>query len=182
MSGFLNDDTRNLVLFVALGALAACETMPAAKQADTPAPAPAAMDEATGAGEYFPLVSSFETPDIRFGQMANAGAEPRQLFVDQLNLAAISQGRKFPIVAQAVGENGETLVFMNLDGEWAMTPYLARGILARLTSITRFAPAIAEMGLSSEFDIYNMAAVLGFARIIVTDGRDFAHEARLTKN
>jgi hypothetical protein len=35
------------------------------------------------------------------------------------------------------------------------------------------------MGLSREFDIYNMAAVLGFRRIIVTDGRDFSHQADL---
>lgn len=52
-------------------------------------------------------------------------------------------------------------------------------MLARMTSVTRFLPEISEMGLSAEFDIYNMAAVLGFNRIVVTDGRKFSHKAEL---
>lgn len=114
--------------------------------------------------------------------MAGVGPVERQFFIDQLNLAASTPGRTFPIVVQAVGENRETLVFLYLDADGPMTPYLARAILARLTSLTRSAPAISEMGLSNEFDIYNTAAVLGFAQIIVTDGRDFAHKADLRES
>ncbi len=168
-----------VALIASLGALGACENLPAAGKTATPALSASAINETTGAGKYYPQVSSVETPDIRFGKMAGIGPQERQFFIDQVNLAASTPGRTFPIVAQAVGENRETLVFVYLDADDTMTPYLALGILARLTSVTRFAPAIAEMGLSSEFDIYNMAAVLGFARIIVTDGRDFAHEASL---
>jgi hypothetical protein len=108
--------------------------------------------------------------------------QQRQLFADQINLAASSPGRTVPIVAQAVGQDRGSLVFMYIDSEAGLTPYLARGILARLTSITRFAPAITEMGLTNEFDIYNAAAVLGFERIVVTDGREFSHEVKLTAN
>ncbi|GGD11309.1 hypothetical protein [Aquisalinus flavus] len=165
-----------IALVVSLSALGGCETMPTAWKAET-----AAIDETTGEGVYYPKVSSVETPDIRFGRMAGFGPQERQFFVDQVNLAASTPGRTFPIVAQAVGENNETLVFTYL-GDGSMTPYLSRGILARLTSITRAAPAIAEMGLSSEFDVYNMAAVLGFARVTVTDGRHFAHQADLRQS
>lgn len=179
MIKLMNEHTRNLVLIAALGTLGACETMPTAGQADTPV---LTIDDTTGEGKYYPPISSVETPNVRFGQMAGVGPQERQFFTDQINLAASTPGRSVPIVAQAVGENNNTLVFIYLDAEGSMTPYLARGILARLTSVTRFAPAISEMGISSEFDIYNMASVLGFARIIVTDGRDFAHEARLREN
>ena len=172
----------NLALIALFSALSACQTVSAPEPATTPAPIAAAIDEATGAGKYYPQVSSYETPEIRFGQMAGIGAEERQFFTDQVNLAASTPGQTFPIVAQAVGENRETLVFLFLDTEGPMTPYLARAILARLTSVMRSVPAIAEMGLSSEFDIYNTAAVLGFAQIIVTDGRDFSHEAKLREN
>jgi hypothetical protein len=162
-----------------LAALSACQTNPATGQTNPPALTATAIDEPAGAGTYYPQVSSHETPIIRFGKMAGIGPEERQFLTDQVNLAASTPGRTFPIVAHAVGENRETLVFLYLEVELPMTPYLARAILARLTSVMRSAPAVAELGLSGEFDIYNTAAVLGFAQIIVTDGRDFAHQAKL---
>lgn len=163
-----------------IGALGACETVPSATEAAV-AEAPL-IDAATGAGIYFPPPTSFESPQVRFAQMGGVGANQRQLFVDQVNVAATNTGRSVPVVAQAVGSENHTLVLIYLTAENDMTPYLARGILARLTSIARFAPAIAEMGLTAEFDIYNMAAVMGFERIVVSDGRSFAHQANLTGN
>ena len=62
-----------------------------------------------------------------------------------------------------------------------MTPYIARAMLARMTSVLRFAPAISEMGVSQELDVYSMAAILGFERIIVTNGRAFSYEAQLAR-
>ncbi|MEO0607553.1 MAG: hypothetical protein AAFY82_04930, partial [Pseudomonadota bacterium] len=117
----------------------------------------------------------------RFEFMEEIGPQQRQAFVDQLNLATAGGERVLPIVIQAVGEDRSTLVIMNIEPEAFFTPYIARAILARLTSLTRFLPAVSEMGLSSEFDIYNMASVLGFDRIVVTDGREFSHEARLVR-
>jgi hypothetical protein len=109
-----------------------------------------------------------------------AGPQQRQVFVDQINLATTSGERPIPIVAQAVGEERKTLLLMNVEAEEFLTPYIARAMLARMTSLVRFLPAISEMGLSAEFDIYNMGAVLGFDRIVITDGRSFSHEAVLT--
>ena len=145
-------------------------------------PRPRGIIEATGAGVFFPPPVSFDTHQVRFGTMAGVGPTERQLFIDRINLTATASGQSVPIAAQSVGDDRKTLVFMLLGSDGPTTPYMARAILARLTSITRFAPEIAEMGLSSEFDIYNMAAVLGFQQIVVTDGRAFAHQAHLTRN
>jgi hypothetical protein len=173
-----NSRAARIVVIASIMALGACETLPTARRAG--AAALSAVDANSGAGTYYPAVTSRDAPDVRFVRMAGVGPQQRQFFVDQINLAAVTPGRTMAIVAQATGEDSDTLVLLYLGGEGAMTPYLARGLLARMTSITRAAPAIAEMGLSSEFDIYNMAAVLGFRRIIVTDGRDFSHEADLS--
>ncbi len=173
---------RPMAAIASLGALCACETLSAPAETEPAGSATVTIDEATGAGVFFPQATSVETPAIRFPPMEGVGKQQRGLFVDQLNLAATTQGRAIPIIVQAVGDGSETLVFLYLDAQGPMTPYLARGILARLTSITRFSPVISEMGLSGEIDVYNMAAVLGFKRIIVTDGRDFAHEANLAAN
>lgn len=179
MTAFRHVQFAKIALIASFGALGACQSTSTPTPVDTSAPVIAAPDETTGAGTFYPPATSFETPDIRFPQMAGVGPQQRQYFIDQVNLAGSTPGRTVPIVAQAVGVERQTLVFTDLDAEAPMTPYIARGILARLTSITRAAPTIAELGLSGEFDIYNMAAVLGFKRVIVTDGRDFAHEATL---
>jgi len=50
-----------------------------------------------------------------------------------------------------------------------------------MTSVLRFSPAISEMGVSQELDVYSMAAILGFERIIVTNGRAFSYEAQLAR-
>lgn len=177
MVHFTTARAGRIALIVSIMALGACESLPLARNAD--AAAISAVDARSGAGTYYPAVTSRDAPDIRFVRMAGVGPQQREFFVDQINIAAVTPGRTMSIVAQAIGEDRDTLVILYLGDEGEMTPYLARGLLARMTSVTRSAPAIAGMGLSSEFDIYNMAAVLGFRRIIVTDGRDFSHQADL---
>jgi hypothetical protein len=171
-----------IALIASLGALGACQTMSTERSVGTPAHSAAAVDQTTGEGVYFPAVSSFDTPEVRFGKMAGVGPQQRSVVVDQLNVAVATNAGTLPILVQAVGEDRATLTFTYMNADSAMTPYIARGILARLTSVSRFLPAVTEMGLSSEIDVYNMAAVLGFERIIVTDGRDFAHQANLRQN
>ena len=153
----------------------ACETLDAsADPVTTAVPVPE-----TGEGLFFPPVTSSETPEIRFGAVAEIGAPQRQRFADQINLVTTGAERPIPLVAQAVGTEATTLVLLNLEPEAYLTPYIARAMLARMTSLTRAIPAVAEMGIDEAFDIYNLAAVMGFDAIIVTDGRDFSHEARL---
>ena len=170
-------------LLLATCLAAACESVPpSASGAVTSEGETLSLLPGAGVGVYFPPISSSDQPDIRFGPMAGIGPEQRLFFADQINIAASGPERSIPIVVQAVGTERKTLVFMPIGGEATATPYIARAVLARMTSVSRFLPAISEMGLSQDFDIYNMGAVLGFERIIVTDGRDFSHEARLTRN
>ncbi|MEL6782114.1 MAG: hypothetical protein AAFO51_07030 [Pseudomonadota bacterium] len=166
-----------------VGVLGGCETATGSPQSLEPSlTSEAQIDEATGASTHYPPPTSFETPDIRFGPLAGAGPTQRQFFVDQVNVTAAQAQRSLSLVAQAVGEDRTTLVFTILGAEGEPTSYLARALLARMTSVVRFTPAISEMGLSEAFDIYNTAAVLGFQRIVVSDGRDFSHQADLERN
>jgi hypothetical protein len=162
-----------------LGSLSACATGP---NAIALGQQPLAVNQEAGAGVYFPTPTSAETREPEFRSGIDPGPERRQFFTDQVNLAAATSARQAPIVVQAVGEERRTLVFTVLETTSEPTPYLARALLARATSIIRFAPAIAEMGISQDFDVYNMASLLGFTSIVVTDGRDFAHEIRIQTN
>lgn len=139
----------------------------------------AKADEATGVGIYYPPVTSGHKPKTGFKAMEGAGPTQRQLFVDQLNIMTAGPERAIPIIMQAVGAQKTTLVIMNIEPIEYFTPYVAKALLARMTSIARFQPDITDMGLSDTFDVYAMGIVLGFERIIVTDGRKFSHEAVL---
>ncbi len=162
-------------ILAALFALTACETGIASAERAT---APATVYE-TGEGIFFPPVTSTETPEIRFRALAEIGPVERQIFADQINLVTTGAERPIPLVAQAVGTDRTILVLLNLEPETYLTPYIARAMLARMTSLTRALPAVSEMGMDEAFDIYNLGAVMGFEGIIVTDGRGFSHEARL---
>ena len=169
-------------VLIAMGALAACETVIAGADADGLAtPVETVSVPATGEGIFFPPVTSTDTPQIRFNQTLPVGAMERTFFSDQINLATTSGERMVPIVIQAVGDDQKTLVFVALESSDPMTPYIARAMLARMTSVMRFAPALTEMGINQDMDIYNMAAILGFDRVVVSDGRSRSHMANIIR-
>ncbi|MEO0551460.1 MAG: hypothetical protein AAFZ91_16200 [Pseudomonadota bacterium] len=171
---------QKLSALAALGVLAACETTQAiAETGATTMPEAVVVNTETGEGLYYPMITGSEAVDIRFAPMPGVGPTERQFLVDQLNFNAMNTERDIPIVLQTAGTDSRTLVIMNIEPETFLTPYVARALLARMTSISRFMPAIAEMGLSSEIDFYNMCAMAGFERLIVTDGRGFSHEFSL---
>lgn len=169
-----------VILLLATGLIAACETVPVGSETDiVTADAILEADSDTGEGVYYPKVTISEQPEIRFGPILGAGPQERQFFVDQINRAATTSERDIALVVQAVGSGNQTLLFMPLGRDGTPTPYIAKAMLARMTSVLRFAPAITEMGISQEMDIYNMAAILGFERVVVTDGRAFSYQANV---
>jgi len=165
---------------LATGLIAACETLPVANETDiVTADVIVEADSDTGEGIYYPKVTISEQPEIRFSPILGAGPQERQFFVDQINRAATTSERDIALVVQAVGSENQTLLFMPLGREASPTIYIAKAMLARMTSVLRFAPAITEMGISQEMDVYNMAAILGFKRIVLTDGRAFSYQANV---
>lgn len=137
------------------------------------------INESAEAGVYFSPPSSTESRKTQFRLSVDPGPVRRQYFTDQINLVASTPSRELPVIAQAVGAERRVLVLTMVGAGSAPTPYLARAILARATSVIRSAPILAEMGISQDFDIYNVAVVLGFERIVVSDARAFTHEVHL---
>lgn len=171
------------ISLLATGLVSACETSPVSSDTSfVSADVSTEANAATGEGIYYPTVTISDQPEIRFGPVLGAGPQERQFFVDQINRAAMTSETEIALTVQAVGTENQTLLFMPLGRDGTPTPYIAKAMLARMTSVLRVAPAIMEMGVSQEMDVYNMAAILGFERIIVTDGRGFAYQANVVLN
>lgn len=167
-----------LAAAAAMGLATACQSVPAGHVTS----ASAAEDAQTGEGRFFPNVTETEVRPVRFSAMADTGPSQRQYFTDRINMETSGRGLTAPIVVQCAGKEQDVLVVMVSGFQEPLTPYISRGLLARMTSIIRFAPTLAEMGLSEELDIYDVAAVLGFKQIVVTDGRDFAMATKFDVN
>ena len=59
------------------------------------------------------------------------------------------------------------------------TLYRARAIFANMTAVARVMPLFRELGVEDWFTFFDLAKLLGFERITITDGRDFAHQVTI---
>ena len=164
-----------LAIVAALGLVSACQSAPA----ESTSSALRTIDAGTGEGQSYPPVTSVEVQPVRFGMMTNADPVQRQYFTDRVNMETSGRGLTAPIVVQSTGYEQDVLVLMVSGFQEPLTPYIARGLLARMTSVIRFAPTLAELSLSQDLDIYDVAAALGFKQIVVTDGRDVSFATKL---
>lgn len=156
-----------LAAFIALTALSACQTASSPIMVSEPQ----TVDPMTGEGQYFPPATHTDIQFTSFAMMSDANPSQRQFFADRINMETPGQGDMETIVVQSTGQARDVLVLMVPSGERILTPYVSRALLARMSSIIRFAPVISEMGLSEELEIYDVSAILGFKQIVVTDGQ-----------
>ena len=56
------------------------------------------------------------------------------------------------------------------------TIYRARAVLANMTAAARMLPAFQELGAQSRLTFLDLAHMLGFKKITISNGRDFAHQ------
>jgi hypothetical protein len=55
------------------------------------------------------------------------------------------------------------------------TLYRMRALLATLTAVARVTPLFKQGAVQDYFTCFDLCKLLGFERITVTDGKDFAH-------
>ena len=48
-----------------------------------------------------------------------------------------------------------------------------------MTAAARQLPAFAQMGVQDAFTFFDLAKLLGFKQITISDGRDFAHQVMI---
>ena len=62
-----------------------------------------------------------------------------------------------------------------IDG--CRTPFVRSGTdFADLTAMARLLPIFREFGVQDRFTFFDLAKIMGFSRITVSDGRAFAHQ------
>jgi len=127
-------------------------------------------------GYYYPEPQTREVYKARAETLPEADRTLRIGFVtgtmqQQFNLPYPPQVAVF-----AKGTEAEKLIIVGLVDGRVDTLYRARAIFANMTAAARQLPAFAQMGVQDTFTFFDLAKLLGFKQITVSDGRAFAHQ------
>jgi len=144
--------------------------------AGLPGPALAQDEGDRHTGYYYPEPKSEETYVARAVTLPQASREARIDFVTGLT----SQQTRAPYPPQyaifAKGEQAQKLIIVALNDTAIGTVYRARALLAQLTSQVRATQLFREMGVSDFFTFFDMAKMMGFEQITISDGETFSHQ------
>ncbi len=139
---------------------------------------PAAADD-RHAGYYYPHPQSSEIYYARATVLPEANRARRLGFVT--GIAAGQKQAPYPLqyVIFAKGEQAEKLIVVALRDGYMDTIFRARAFLAAMTSQARATPIFADMDADGDFTFFDMAVLLGFKQITISDGNTFAHQIEL---
>jgi len=128
------------------------------------------------AGYYYPPPESIEVYTARAKILPEANRKLRIGFVTGITnqLAALPYAPTAAIFAK--GEHAEKLIIVALEDGRIDTLYRARAIFANLTAAARVMPLFEERGVEDWFTFFDLAKMLGFEKVTISDGRDFAHQ------
>lgn len=141
--------------------------------------APAGADGAEGdrhVGYYYPQPGTSEVYQARSETLPEASRKLRVAFVTGITNQLM--GRPYaPTAAMfAKGEHAQKLIIVALIDGRIDTIFRARAIFANMTAAARAMPLFEEYGVEDWFTFFDLAKMLGFEKITISDGREFAHQ------
>jgi hypothetical protein len=127
-------------------------------------------------GYYYPETASQETYVARAVTLPQATRESRIGFVTGMT----AQQLKAPFPPQfaifAKGDEAQKLIIVALNDTAIGTVYRARALLAQLTAQVRTTQFFQELGVADFFTFFDMAKMMGFEQITISDGDRFSHQ------
>ena len=142
-------------------------------------PCVSASESDRHAGYYYPPISSREDYQARVQMMPEATNDTRLDFVT--TVAYRQNQRPYPpsFVMFAKGERFERLIIVAIGSNGFQGLYQARAVLAQMTSIARTTPIFRENNVQDMLTFLDMARMLGFEELTISDGHSFAHRITL---
>ncbi len=140
---------------------------------------PAAAAEDRHAGYYYPTPTTTETYGARTIKLPEATRNTRLAFIIGITKKSLSRPYPPRIAIFAKGDEAQKLIIVALEDDYIDTLYRARALLAMLTLVTRTTPFIVDLGLADFLTFFDLAKLLGFEQITISDGDKFTHQVIL---
>lgn len=128
------------------------------------------------AGYYYPEVQSRETYTARAITLPEASRRARIAFVTGLTSQMLRNPYPPEIAIFAKGDEAQKLIIISVKSNAYNTLYRMRGLLATLTAVSRTTALFQENAVQDYFTFFDLAKMMGFELITVSDGREFAHQ------
>lgn len=130
-------------------------------------------------GTYYPEPQRIETYGPRVQTLPQASIDARVGFVVGLSKALRERPYAPAYVIFEKGDDSDKLIIVAVEDGVLDTLYRARAVLADLTQAARLLPAFAQSERRNRLTFFDLAKLLGFKQITVSDGRAFAHQVIL---
>lgn len=127
---------------------------------------------------YYPAVTSREAYDARAEPRRDATREVRIGFIVAETEAQAQRPYPPRYAIFAKGDGAEKLIIVGFD-ESFRTLYRARAVLAQLTARARGTALLRNMGVEDVFTFLDVARLLGFSQVTLSDGASWAHQIEL---
>jgi len=131
------------------------------------------------AGYYYPDPQTFEIYKSRGDVLADSDERRRVGFIVGLTDEMFKRPYAPDYAVFAKGEKAEKMIIVALREGFIDNIYRARGFLAQLTAMSRGTELFRQLGVEETFTFYDLARLLGFEQVTISDGRTFAHQVTL---
>ncbi|MDB5410529.1 MAG: molybdopterin-guanine dinucleotide biosynthesis protein [Rhodospirillales bacterium] len=138
-------------------------------------PSAAFAGESQHEGYYYPKITSSEVYKAKTRVWPKSDRAARIGFVaqDAEQKSALGYAPRYAMFAK--GDDAEKLIVVAFDDATLGTIYRIHALMAELTGLARVSPVLKDADLEDTMNFYDLAKLLGFAQITVSDGRKFSH-------
>lgn len=140
---------------------------------------PANLSDERHAGYYYPVPKTEETYVARAKTLTDANRTLRLGFITGFTAGQLESPTPIWFVIFAKGQEADKMIITALEEGKIDTLYRARGLLAALTAMARQLPLFQDYGLQDWFTFFDLAKMLGFTQITITDGESYAHRVNV---
>ncbi len=166
------------MLRIALMALPLIACQATASDAPPPQAAKAASAD-RHEGYYYPAPGSRESYQVRAAALDKSSRQMRIGFITALGRQQAERPYAPRYAIFTKGNEADKMIIVALDRNYLGTLFQARGLLAQLTAIARASPLFQQIGVQDYFTFFDLAGLLGFRRITISDGDSYAHQISL---
>jgi len=139
----------------------------------------AAPGESSHMGYYYPKLTSSEIFRARAQPMKSATREARIGFVTGITQSQLAKPYAPNFVIFAKGDEAQKLIIVAQGDAGFRNIYQARALLAQMTAVARVSPLLRELAVEDIFTFFDLARLLGFDQLTISDGKSFAHQVTL---
>jgi hypothetical protein len=130
-------------------------------------------------GYYYPRVGSSEVYEARVPTLQDSDRRRRLGFVAGLTKQLAELPYPAPYAIFAKGDQAEKMIIVGYRDGMLDTVYRSRALFATMTSLIRLGPLFQGTPIDDQATFFDLAKLLGFEQITVSDGHEFAHRITL---